>query len=40
MCTSPGRLIVQEIASMSSELPVYTLGPQLESVLHHPPHYL
>jgi flagellar biosynthesis protein FlhA len=32
--TSLGRFIVQEIAGMSSELPVFTLAPQLERVLH------
>jgi flagellar biosynthesis protein FlhA len=31
--TSLGRFIVQEIAGMSPELPVYTLAPQLERVL-------
>ncbi len=31
--TSLGRFIVQEIAGMSAELPVYTLAPQLERVL-------
>ncbi|HEY0334549.1 MAG TPA: flagellar biosynthesis protein FlhA [Stenotrophomonas sp.] len=31
--TSLGRFIVQEIAGMSAELPVFTLAPQLERVL-------
>jgi len=31
--TSLGRFIVQEIAGMSTELPVFTLAPQLERVL-------
>ncbi len=31
--TALGRFIVQEIAGMSPELPVYTLAPQLERVL-------
>ncbi len=30
---SLGRFIVQEIAGMSAELPVFTLAPQLEQVL-------
>ena len=31
--TALGRFIVQEIAGMSAELPVFTLNPQLERVL-------
>ncbi|APP84970.1 flagellar biosynthesis protein FlhA [Xanthomonas hortorum pv. vitians] len=36
--TSLGRFIVQEIAGMSAELPVYTLAPQLERVLQESTH--
>ncbi|WAW93267.1 flagellar biosynthesis protein FlhA [Xanthomonas citri pv. malvacearum] len=36
--TSLGRFIVQEIAGMSSELPVFTLAPQLERVLQESTH--
>ncbi|WP_179119031.1 flagellar biosynthesis protein FlhA [Xanthomonas citri] len=36
--TSLGRFIVQEIAGMSAELPVFTLAPQLERVLQESTH--
>ncbi|MCC8554532.1 flagellar biosynthesis protein FlhA [Xanthomonas hortorum] len=36
--TSLGRFIVQEIAGMTAELPVYTLAPQLERVLQESTH--
>ncbi|WDM69324.1 flagellar biosynthesis protein FlhA [Xanthomonas cucurbitae] len=36
--TSLGRFIVQEIAGMSAELPVFTLAPQLERVLQDSTH--